>query len=320
MRRRLSEQRGFALTELLVVMMISTVLLSATLLTFERMVTNENTNDTRNDTAELARNSLDIQARQVRNLAKRVNAATIDTVQPFDFIFQTSDPSRTWVRYCLDTSLGTDKGRLYELVNPTATGITAGMRGSCVGAAGWTTTRVAATNVTNRIGGVDRAIFKYRCVDNTTACTSSASTFDKIVGVNTALYIDTTPVGGPPELKVNTSVFLRNQNQAPVAVIASSTVSSASRTILLNASGSSDYEGRTLSYYWFLGAMPNATTPPRRRARRARRCGAATSSAAGSSSSTRSPARPARAARTRRSASSPATRVTATRIRSPPPR
>jgi type II secretory pathway pseudopilin PulG len=258
MMRRLQNQGGFALTELLVVMMISTALLSATLLTFERMVTNENTNDTRNDTAELARNSLEIQTRQARNLAKRVSAATIDTVLPYDLIFQTSDPSRTWIRYCLDTSLGTGNGRLYELVNPTATTVTAAMRGTCAGGSGWTTKRVAATNVVNRIGGASRPVFAYRCVDGSSSCTASTANFDQIVGVNTALYVDTTPAKGPEELKVNTSVFLRNQNQAPKAVIATSLVSANARSMLFNASGSSDYEGRTLQYFWFLNTMPTA--------------------------------------------------------------
>ena len=97
---------GFALTELLVVMVVGTLLLGATLLTFERFVTNSNTSDTHNDTIEEARRALDIQARQLRNLAKRrpLSPPVLDTVLPDDLIFQTSDSERTWVRYCADYS------------------------------------------------------------------------------------------------------------------------------------------------------------------------------------------------------------------------
>ena len=72
--------------------------------------------------------------------------------------------------------------------------------------------------------------------------------------------INTTPTVQREEVPVRSSVYLRNQNQSPVAVISSSVVASSPRTVLLNASGSSDYEGRTLQHFWFLNTMPNATS------------------------------------------------------------
>ena len=50
---------------------------------------------------------MDLAARQLRNLANQdpsQQTTTIARALPFDLVFQTSDPSRKWVRYCLDTT------------------------------------------------------------------------------------------------------------------------------------------------------------------------------------------------------------------------
>ncbi len=257
---RLSDERGFTLVELLVVIALSTGLLGATLMTADNMLHAEHENDARADTVESARDALDIQARQLRNLAKRVSSPVIDTVGSYDLIFQTSDPSRTWVRYCLDTSTPASpgRGRLWtgELSVPSAatpTAVTAGMRSACPGT-GWTTTRVVSDYVTNRRGGQDRPLFSYGCSSGT-ACTSNAATYDQVVDITAQTYVDTTPGTGAAEVKVVSGVYLRNQNQAPVASFASSP-SSTSRTVVLNGSGSSDFEGRTMNYYWFKTVLP----------------------------------------------------------------
>jgi type II secretory pathway pseudopilin PulG len=255
-------EQGVTLVELVVAMAISFVLLGATLTTFNQFNQNIHDNDTRNDSAELARRSLDVQARQLRNLAKRVSSPVIDTIGPYDLIFQTADPSRTWVRYCLDTSTApasTARGRLWtgELAVPSAaagTPVTAQMRAACPGS-GWTTTRVVADYVSNRRNGLDRPLFSYTCTSGTT-CTSSAATYDQVVNISAQTLIDTTPGVAPAELRVASGVYLRNQNQPPVAGFVASP--SATRTVELNAANSSDFEGRTLDYYWFKDTMPAA--------------------------------------------------------------
>ena len=255
----LRSSRGFTLIEMLLVMSVSTLILGATLMTFMSVVRNSDEDTKRNDTADLARRALDVEARQLRNLAKRLNnSPTIDKVDSYDFIFQTSDPQRTWVRYCLNTALGLGKGRLYEQaqalpISTTTSPVTAAMRGSCPGT-GWSVTKVVADSVTNRIGGFNRPIFTYTCVNGSTTCASSPTTYDEILYINAELDVDTTPGYGPPELKVVSGVHLRNQNQAPVAKF--STSPAGVRTLIFNGSQSNDYENRTLSYFWFLGTMP----------------------------------------------------------------
>ena len=258
--RTLASERGFTLVELLVGLTLSFVVLGATLTTFNTMYRSENENAARNDTVELARNALDVQARQLRNLAKRVSSPVIDSLGADNLIFQTADPSRTWVRYRLDTTTSpasTDRGRLWtgELAVPdssVASPVTGAMRSGCPGS-GWSTTRVVADYVTNHRAGLARALFTYGCTVGT-ACATSASTYDQVTSIAAQTLVDTTPGSGAPELSVLSGVHLRNQNQAPTASFVWS--ASASRTVVLNASGSIDSEGRTMNYYWFEHAMP----------------------------------------------------------------
>ena len=259
----LRDESGFTFIELLVVMSVSLVLLTATLLTLTTLSNSAHDNNVRLDTTEVAREALDIQARQLRNLAKRLNNTTVlDTVGPFDLIFQTSDPRRTWVRYCLDTTTAPaspSQARLWTqeraLAAVTASPVTAAMRSGCPSSAGeWTMTRVVAEQLTNRINGIDRPLFSYRCTQGS-VCTAAPAAYDQIIHIGAETFVDTDLHSGVAELQVTTGIHLRNQNQAPVASFVASPASS-SRTVVLNGSASTDYEGRTLSYYWFKGAPP----------------------------------------------------------------
>lgn len=267
------DEHGFTLVELLVVMTISLVILGATLTTFNTSYQAQHDNDVRSETAERAREALDVQARQLRNLAKRLNnTAVIETLGDYDLIFQTSDPNRTWVRYCLDTTsapASSSRGRLWtaELslpVTTTSSAVTAEMKSGCPGS-GWTTTRVVADHVTNTMGGLDRPLFGYTCTPDqpaqppTSWCTASPSTYDRIVNISARTIVDSRPGRGAAELIVTSGVYLRNQNQAPQARFVA-TPSSTSRTVVLNASGSTDFENRRLNYYWFKHTLPTPSS------------------------------------------------------------
>jgi prepilin-type N-terminal cleavage/methylation domain-containing protein len=263
MSRFRSDERGFTLVELLIVMVVAMILLTGTLLTFERMVRESRLNEKRQDIAQQARTSLDLQARQLRNLAQRISNPIIDRAAKYDFIFQTSDPQRTWVRYCLDTTgagASPSAGKLWEgtLAVPVGSAgnpVPSGAKSTCPGPASqWTKQRVVAQNVTNRMAGKDRPIFTYSCTGGGSTCATTATTFDQIIDVSTQLFIDTTPGKAPPEVRVATGVYMRNQNQAPKASF--TVLPAGNHSFLFNASGSTDYEGRTLQYYWFQDTFP----------------------------------------------------------------
>ena len=260
----LRRQDGFTLVELLLVMTISLIVFGATLSSWTSVYRGNRQVEKQNDNAEEARVALDRAARQLRNLANpTVNAiTTIDRATDYDFIFQTSDPSKTWIRYCLQTTgAGTTptKARLWE--SESAGAISAAMRGACPGS-GWTRSSIVVNNVTNTRSGIDRDIFTYECnVSVAGACPASTADYTKIENVGISLWVDQDTTDRASELDVTTAVFLRNQNEAPTALVSDPrTISLPLRKYLLNGSGSTDPEGRTLEYFWFEGAPPSAST------------------------------------------------------------
>jgi hypothetical protein len=110
------------------------------------------------------------------------------------------------------------------------------------------------------MGGRDLPVFTYGCAAGAAAgCPSSAIDYTRITNINAQLYVDRNPGKAPAELRVVSSVFLRNQNEAPVAEYTST--AAGSRTVILNGSASTDPEGRTLAYDWFLGNGTITLTP-----------------------------------------------------------
>ena len=85
--------------------------------------------------------------------------------------------------------------------------------------------------------------------------------------MNAQLVVDTAPGQALGEERVASGVYLRNQNQAPVGSFTVTPISGSPRTVLLNGSGSSDFEQRTLTYYWFLGHDAAGNVDPLRPAR-----------------------------------------------------
>jgi prepilin-type N-terminal cleavage/methylation domain-containing protein len=269
---RLRSQRGFTLIELLLVMSMALILLSATLTSFTNYYRGQKRGQDLNDSAQVARNAMDYASRQLRNLANQdptQQTTTIARALPFDLVFQTSDPSRKWVRYCLDTTgaggggATASRGQLWESETLTASAPTAAMMGSCpgtTGGAGWVSKRIVADYVTNRIGGRDLRVFSYACAPSAPAtCPASTADHNRITNINAQIYVDPKPTLAPEELRVVSGIFLRNQNEQPTAEFNST--AAGNRTVILNASASTDPEGRTLSYDWFLGNGAIALTP-----------------------------------------------------------
>jgi prepilin-type N-terminal cleavage/methylation domain-containing protein len=248
-RTRSLREDGFTLIELLLAMTLFLVVLGATLDAMMIFTRNNRITELRNDQAEEARTALDRQARELRNLAKRINAPTINTTGSYDFVFQTADPSRTWVRYCLNTTQAPAtpaQGALWEMVSNGAAAPTAGAACS-TGATGWTSARIVASHITNRNAGADRPVFAYSCLNGATPCPPADSSL--VTGVSSTLYVDDNVAKAPAELRVTTGVYLRNQNEPPTASFTWTPVGT--RQVFLNATGSTDPESRTLRYYWF---------------------------------------------------------------------
>jgi prepilin-type N-terminal cleavage/methylation domain-containing protein len=266
---RARSQAGFTLIEVLLVCTLFLVITGLTLATFGRMDRRTADNRKLNDAADIARNAMDTASRQLRNLANYTKTSTatpptIDTALPYDFIFQTSDKDKNWVRYCLDTSAPASPGnaRLWQSEKPAAaTGtvapVTSGMRGPCPGT-GWTRTRVVADHIDNTYAGKDRPVFDYACGPGAPAgCPSGSADYQRIRTVSFETFVDWNPAKRPTELRVSSSVYLRNQNEPPTASF-TWLPSGTARRVMLNGSASSDPEGRTLTYYWFKTTGPTS--------------------------------------------------------------
>ena len=266
-RRRLNSQSGFTLVEVLLVSSLFLVILTATTMSMTAFERNNRDAQRLNDQSERARRAVDRGMRQLRNLASRTTTDpnTIAAATKDDFVFQTSDPTRTWVRFCKqDRTDG--KTWLWALASPAAT---VPSTASCPGTtADWPRRDPVATNVTNYANARDNAIFRYErtCLAGMTAAAMAAcqAATSSISSVRMDLMLDDDLAKNPPETRVSSAVFLRNQNESPSASFVSSTGSKANEAFL-NASASADPEGRTLRYYWYKTPAPttfSCATPP----------------------------------------------------------
>jgi prepilin-type N-terminal cleavage/methylation domain-containing protein len=257
-----SREAGFTLIEVLIVCVISVVVLGATLTAFTGLVRGNGEHERQHDEIEHTRLAMEHTARQLRNLANptATSTSTIKIADDYDFIFQTSDPTKTWVRYCLQTTGSGDaspsRGKLWQMES-TAVSVTAAMQTPCPGSGGWSGQHVVASYVTNRTGGVDRNVFTFRCAaDAPASCPASSADYPRITNVGIDLFTDIDPTRRPAEKRLSSAVYLRNQNESPAASFTVRPVSS--RRVLLNGSASADPEGRTLQFFWFKGQAPSA--------------------------------------------------------------
>jgi prepilin-type N-terminal cleavage/methylation domain-containing protein len=245
-RAHANDERGFTLVEVLLVSVLFLVVLGATLTSFNAFEANNAEAKKVADQVEHARTGLDQFARQARNLGKRVVEDTIFRATSNDIVFQTSDPTKTWVRYCLGPG-APQKGKLWMFENPNGLGGTASCNGT-----GWTRKTLVADHLVNEAAG--RPLFQFSCVSGATDCTSSSAVYEKITGFHAELLVDLDPVRPPRAMRVNSAVYLRNQNEHPTAAFTWRPMGT--KKVLLNGSSSSDPEGRTLRFYWFKSTAP----------------------------------------------------------------
>jgi type II secretory pathway pseudopilin PulG len=234
-----SSEEGFTLVEVLIAAVLMIIVLGATLTALTSFQKNTATNQRQNDAQDQARSTLDLIARDLRNLASPVleRPEAIDRNLPLDLIVQSEGRgtggslnarNTMRVRFCL----GPDR-KLYRM---TQTWTTAAIPNApaatvCPGT-GWTTSTVVAENVVNGT----RPIFTYNAVG-----------LQDITEVSATLFVDVNPGTTPAETQLETSVYLRNQNRAPTALFSVEVVNT---SILLNASESTDPEEKAMIYSW----------------------------------------------------------------------
>jgi type II secretory pathway pseudopilin PulG len=234
-----SSEEGFTLVEVLIAAVLMIIVLGATLTALTSFQKNTATNQRQNDAQDQARSTLDLIARDLRNLASPVleRPEAIDRNLPLDLIVQSEGRgtggslnarNTMRVRFCL----GPDR-KLYRMTQTWTTAAipNAPATTDCPGT-GWTTNTVVAENVVNGT----RPIFTYNAVG-----------LQDITEVSATLFVDVNPGTTPAETQLETSVYLRNQNRAPTALFSVEVVNT---SILLNASESTDPEEKAMIYSW----------------------------------------------------------------------
>jgi type II secretory pathway pseudopilin PulG len=281
---RAGAQDGWTLIELLVVMLLTLIVLGATLGSFENFTNTSSRNMQLNDQQDRVRIALDQLIRQARNLANPTTglaAATPTTIAKagdFELVFQTTDPQKQWVRYCLDfankpreqvwyqTSIATSLTP--QQVSGTASSGNTTMTVGCPSNdPNWQRKTQLADFVTNQANAVsgnsatDRPLFNYynaadQKLSATTPIVDSATTAT-IIRVGSQVFLKINPTKPPAESSLASAAFMRNQNQRPTA---SFTVSTSGSIFTFDAGPSFDPEGRTLHYDWY--QAPTGTVVP----------------------------------------------------------
>ena len=254
--RRLKDNRGFTLVELLTTMSLMIVVIGATTSAFVAFNNNERVNRLHNESNDQARTAVERVSRQLRNLASPIDnfPRAVELAEDYDMVFRTVDdtprPAGSLnernikrVRYCLSPEVGGSselwmQEQKWVTADPPASYPSTA---SCPSGA-WGNKAVVAQDIVSR--AKKDPVFSY---------TPTGALLTDIQAVQSELFVDVTPGSkAPAATRLASGVFLRNQNRAPVASC-SAVATGNGNQIVLNGSASEDPEGRNIiKYEWLL--------------------------------------------------------------------
>jgi type II secretory pathway pseudopilin PulG len=241
-------ESGVTLPELLVATSMLVIVLLATFAALDSFGVATRANFSQNQAQSVARTAMDRMARELRNTGNPgLKTPPIERATQDELVFQTVDPSGPGggsnstsverVRYCLDSS-----SKLWKQVQTWTTASAPSLStASACPHPNYGNEFVVASYVVNEANSQNRPVFTY---DSSTAANVTTVTVD--------LYADTDLSKAPGEQRLNSTVFLRNRSQPPVASFTATPIGS--QHVLLNASASSDPDGDDLTYTWYDGS------------------------------------------------------------------
>jgi type II secretory pathway component PulJ len=277
--RRLQREDGWSLIELLVAMPLMLIVLTATLTSFDAFSNNTRRSTRFNDQQDQVRTTLDQIVRQARNLANPTTGSTgaANTTIAFaagdQLVFQTTDPSKQWVRYCLNTSTPARERIWYQTtannaLDPATVAGGTMVQGCPSSSSSWQTQKIVGDYVTNqKDSSVNRQLFKYFAADGQLPDPNATPPFpsdpsrvafadtSRIVRVVTSVFMKLDLNKPPAEAELASAAYMRNQNQPPTPSFVASV---SGGTYTFDAGASDDPEGRTLVYDWY--TAPNTVT------------------------------------------------------------
>jgi type II secretory pathway pseudopilin PulG len=275
--KRLTQESGFTIVELLVGMIMSLIVFAATLSLLDTYQHQSKTADQRNQVQDAARTAIDQMTRQLRNVAAEspTSAGALERSDPTDLVFQTVNgtsvtctsvtstcanaSNQMRVRYCLNTSNPTNEVLWMQTQTwTTATGPSVPVdNNACpTSGSGWTSSTRMVTNITNYSSGQaaddsTRRLFTYAPIGATAPA--------EINFIEVDLFLDVNPGHHPGETEIRDGIFLRNSFASPTAGM---TIDTSTGNAILNGSSSLDPNGQALSYQWSVNgsAISGATS------------------------------------------------------------
>lgn len=270
--RRLRQEDGFTLIEMIVGLAMMLVVLGATLTVLTTFQNDSKNDQKRNESQDTVRTAMDQISRDLRSAASLCGNTTGSTctgassgalqrATATDIVFQTVEPGTTfgssdasnqeWVRYCLDSS-----GNLYrEILKPVGSAALASMptTTSCPGdTASWPTQKKIITGLVN--SSTNTTLFQY-----TDVATNSAGT---IVQLPKAVQFDLMVSSGTTpsyNIELTGGVDLRNSLASPTS---SFTCTKSSGQVTCDASAATDPNGQVLTYDWYQTSGTSTACPP----------------------------------------------------------
>lgn len=243
-------QDGFTLIELLVGMVVAGLVLGAAVTAFGGFLQQTSRADSRVQSQDAARRSVDRLAIGLRSAmsAGGASAQPVVSQSAYDLIFlapsasaiPTDNPKRlVHTRYCLDATTASNGGLWVQTAPYNQTTLVSPPVNTACPSPSWATSDRVATNLVNRALSPARALF-----------VSAVDPQGTVTHVAIRAAVDKNLAVSPPPSDLQSKVNLRNVNRAPTAAMTCSAL--ASRHIICDAAGSTDPEGQTLKFTWSL--------------------------------------------------------------------
>lgn len=259
--KRLREESGFALTELLVGMVLMALVLGTSLVVFQAFSSQSRRVDNQSQAQNNARRAIDRMVVQLRS-ATAGNVAggqPIEKVTANDLVFlvPTKSPSLTdnargvvHTRYCLDSSTSTN-GVLWTQTSPysTTSSSTPPSTTACPSSA-WPNQERVAHHFVNQLQSPAVSLF-----------TAQTDASGNVTDIAVRAFVDANTSTDPRATDLQSSVTLRNLNHQPTASLSCQAVSNGHA--LCDASASADLDGENLTYSWTMDGSPLSSTSNR---------------------------------------------------------
>lgn len=256
--RRLRDESGISLTEVMAAMVVSVILFGAAITTWVEFLDVSGRSESQTKAQDTARTTIERVSGHLRNaMTTGTSSAAVNSVSNgFDLVFlvplpgttpsTTANPrGLTHVRYCL-TNAGSKNDSIYFQTHPYSSGAQASPPDTsrCPSNA-WDTKVPFVDHVVNRSTPGTPALFTMK-TDGGTPATITHVEIYPVVDWNTDKSPDATAL--------RSTVNLRNVNRAPTASLSCQGL--ANGHAICDGSASTDPDGETLTYAW---AMNNAT-------------------------------------------------------------